>query len=392
MRILFLSGWFPYPPDNGSKVRIFHLLRALAGRHPVTLLTFYGPDDRQEGLAVLETWCQKVRAIPWRPFSPYRWRALLGFLSPKPRSLVDTFSPAMQQAIREEIAQGYDLVIASQVTTASYWREFRHLPAILEELEIGSLYDAYRCSRGLRRLRLGLTWAKLRRYVAGLLPHFRACTVVSEAEFRWVRAIAPQYPALTIVPNCVDVQEYASVSAERRWGQLIFPGALTYSANYEALIYFLREIYPRILEEEPGVSLVVTGSHRGIRWPPFPLPGPVRRTGWVPDIRPLVAGSWVTVVPLRRGGGTRFKILESLALGTPVVSTPKGAEGLDVIHGRHLLLAESAPEFAQAVLRLLRDRPLWEHLSREGGALVAERYDWPKVMPAFLSLVEAAAR
>ncbi len=394
MRILFLSAWFPHPPDNGSKLRISHLLAGLAEKHQVDLVAFCDRVDWQEGAHVLRRYCTDIRVVPWKPFSPYSARALLGFFSPMPRSLVDTYSSQMAQVIREQVRKHpYDLVIASEITMAVYQETFASRPAILEGMELGALStDAGRGAWNLRRLRLWLTWFKLRHYLARLLPHFRACTVVSAKERELLREAVPHYDNVVIVPNCVDLSSYIAIVAERRKKRLIFPGALTYSANYDAVLFFLKEVFPLILQEEPETSLVLTGRNDGVPWPPFALPNSVHLTGWVEDVRPWIAGSRITIVPLRKGGGTRFKVLESLALGTPVVSTPKGVEGLEVEDGRHFLLAETPRQFAEAVLHLLRDDELWHSLSEQGRLRVYEKYDCSATLPRFLELVETCAR
>lgn len=397
MRILFLSAWFPSPADNGSKLRISQLLAGLAEKHQVTLLTFCDRADWQERAQALRQCCSGIQVVPCKPFATHSARALLGFLSPTPRSLVATHSPKMARAIRGELQrQSCDLVIASELAMAAYWQSFSPLPAILDDLELGALATGpgpkASVPHRLRRMRRMLTWAKAKRYVARLLPHFRACTVVSAEEQALVRQAAPDYPGIVIIPNCIEGTHYADVTAEPQWGQLIFPGALSYNANYDAVSFFLHKIYALIREREPDVTLTITGRTDGVPWPPFPLPGPVRLTGWVEDVRPWIASSWTTIVPLRQGSGTRLKILESLALGTPVVSTHKGAEGLAVADGQHLLLADSPEAFANAVLRLLHEPVLRQRLVEQGRTLVREHYDWQVVMPNFLELVERVAQ
>jgi glycosyltransferase involved in cell wall biosynthesis len=117
----------------------------------------------------------------------------------------------------------------------------------------------------------------------------------------------------------------------------------------------------------------------------------VRLTGFVEDVRLPVAGASVHVAPIRWGGGTRLKILEAMALGTPVVATSKGAEGLDVTRDRHIVIADEPSEFAVQVLRLLRDPNLRDDLARKGRALVEERYDWRAIGQRFVGLVEKVA-
>ena len=108
-------------------------------------------------------------------------------------------------------------------------------------------------------------------------------------------------------------------------------------------------------------------------------------------MRPLVAGAWAEVVPLREGGGSRLKVLEALALGTPVVATAKGVEGLDLVPGRDFLLADEADDFARRTLELLGDRGLRDRLSVAGGAQVAATADWGPITERFVDLVTETA-
>jgi glycosyltransferase involved in cell wall biosynthesis len=169
---------------------------------------------------------------------------------------------------------------------------------------------------------------------------------------------------------------------------LLYNGALTYSANYGAMEFFLAEVYPIIRRQEPGVSLTITGSTSGVDLSGLRLEEGVRLSGYVDDIRPLVAGAWACVAPILHGGGTRLKILEAMALGTPVVATSKGAEGLEVTPGQDILIADEPAEFAAQVLRLLRDANLRERLATNARRLVEQRYDWAGIGQRFVDLVE----
>jgi glycosyltransferase involved in cell wall biosynthesis len=154
------------------------------------------------------------------------------------------------------------------------------------------------------------------------------------------------------------------------------------------MTWFLEEVYPRVQAGAPGVRLIITGDHADL---PLPPADNVTLTGFVDDVRPLVAAAAVSLVPVRVGGGTRLKILETMALHTPVVATAKGAEGLDVRHGDHLLIADAPEDFAEAVLRMLGDPALRQRLIENGYHLVRERYNWAAVMPQFLGLIERVA-
>lgn len=389
MRILFLSRWFPYPPSNGSKLRIFNLLRGLARLHEVTLLSFADQPEVEAGAAELQAVCRQVQVVPWKVYNPHSRRARLGFLSLTPRFVVDTYSQEMARQIEELLATGsYDLVIASQLDMAVYSRHFGQTPALFEEVEVGVLYENFVRAESLwPRLRHGLTWAKHRRYLTSLLRDFQLATVVSERERDLLVAQIPRggHRPVAVIPNCVDLASYRAVEGNPEPDTLIFTGSFTYQPNYEAMHWFVGQVYPHIQAEAPAVRLQITGNHAN---QPLPPARGVSLTGLVADVRPLLRRAWLSVVPLHTGGGTRLKILEAMALGTPVVATSKGAEGLDVQAGQHLLIADTPQAFAAQVIRLLREPDLRRQLAENAQQLVQQRYDWAGVLPRFLDLVD----
>ena len=394
MRILFLSRWFPYPPDNGSKIRIFNILRQLSQLHEVGLVSFRDSNDRAgtgSQLALREH-CSVVRSVPLQSFRPASAKALLGLFSRQPRYMVDTYSEEMLGVVMAELRrQEYDLVVASELNMVPYALAVPGIPALLDEIELAVFADATQKGAPLRRLRGLLTWWKLAAYLRRALPRFAACTVVSEEERELLRRAAPAYADVAVIPNAVDASSYDGHFAPPQPNTLVFSGALTYSANYDAMRYFLKEIYPAIIRATPDVQLRVTGDHTGVDLASLGRHQGVQYTGYVADVRPVVAQSWASVVPLRLGGGTRLKILESLALGTPVVATAKGAEGLAVTDGENILIAPDPASFAGRVTALLRSRELRERLAASGRDLVSSRYDWRVIGKELCALVEEVA-
>ena len=197
---------------------------------------------------------------------------------------------------------------------------------------------------------------------------------------------------LEVVPNGVDCDHNRPGLAQPQPIRLVYNGSLTYSANYDAMRWFLAEVYPRIKAQVPGVSLTITGSTRGVDLAGLALDDTVRLTGFVDDVRIPVAEAGVCVVPIRQGGGTRLKILEAMALGTPVVATSKGAEGLDAVDGEHLLLADDPEAFARRTVELLGNPALRHDLAANARRLVEDRYDWAAIGQRFVDLVEATVK
>lgn len=391
MNILFLSNWFPYPPSNGSKLRIYNLLRGITRSHEVTLLSLSDKRGNDLNLQKLQSICKGVYVFPRKTFDPGSIQARLGFLSFTPRSIRDTFSPEMARYIQDLQEQDdFDLVIASQIDTAGYHRYFKNKPSIFEEVEINVLFENFaRASSPYQRFRQGLTWIKHRRYVARVLKDFNACTVASEQEKELVSNVFPGNTSIEVIPNCIDLADYESVCETPQAGSLIFTGSFRYHANYDAMVWFLEEIFPGIQVQIPDVHLTITGDHSNL---PLPNYNNTTLTGFVDDVRPLIASAWVSLAPLRIGGGTRLKILEAMALKTPVVATSKGAEGLDVEHEVNILIADTPREFAEAVVRLSKECDLRQELVENAYQLVLQKYNWPFVMPRFLDLIQKTAQ
>jgi glycosyltransferase involved in cell wall biosynthesis len=387
VRILFLSSWFPYPTNNGSKIRVYNLLRGLSQCHKITLLSFSDQTEVPSTSSILDSFCSEIHVVPWKQFRPDSLKARLGFLNSAPRSISDTFSQEMTKNIQELLStQEYDLLIAQALGTASYSRYFHGIPALFEEVELGLPFERFvNADSPWQRFRYGLTWAKHRHYLAQLLQYYAACTVVSEREQQLLSQSVPGYNTIEVIPNCINLADYEHIRRTPEPNCLIFTGSFRYSANYDAMVWFLQEIYPRIQNQVPDVHLTITGDHANLS---LPHAKDVKLTGFVDDVRPLIASASISLAPIRVGGGTRLKILEAMALRTPVVSTTKGAEGLDVQSGKNILLADTPDNLSEMVILLLKDPELRQQIVDNAFSLVSEKYNWAIVMPRLLNLIE----
>ncbi len=354
----------------------------------MTLLSFISQLEELPDQSVLHEFCTESYTVPWREFDPNSQRARLGFLSLQPRFILDTYSSQMENEITRLLSKDrYDLVIASELTMASYQKAFANTRAVFEEMEVGGFYEKAHSGTNMpRRMRDRLTWWKLKGYLSGLLESFAVCTVVSEKEKNIFFETFPQHRArVMVVPNCIELSEYQSHNLERKQNHLIFSGSFRYLANYQAAVWFLEKVYPLILKSVSDTQLLITGDHADL---PLPMKRNVHLTGYVEDIKSLIASCDVSIVPIWSGGGTRLKILEAMALSTPVVSTSKGAEGLLAVDGHSILIADEPERFASQVIRLLQDRQYSQQLASNAFQLVKERYDWAQIMPGFLQMIE----
>lgn len=385
MRILALSEWFPYPPHNGARMRVHNLLRQLSGQHEIVLLAFADGPVASSHIREVRTYCQRVELVLLRHYRPQRLKVLRGLFSPVPRSLVATHSPEMEALVKRTTAhEPFDVIVAFAIGpgggTARYVKELDGTPRIIEDLETSIIKDRITIQPDWhRRQRLRLTWWKLRHYTAQLLRSMDGCTVASAKERDLLLSVAPGYGPLDVIPNGVDLARYDENFGPKEPHTIVFPGALTYNANLWAMEFFLTEIFPQVKTLSPGTELYITGGYDGVPVGEAFRQAGVTLTGYLEDVRPRIALSAVCVVPMTVGGGTRLKILEAMALGTPVVSTAKGAEGLEVTSGEDILIADDPEDFAEAVARVMNDEELCERLIQNGRRLVREKYDWEAI-------------
>ena len=391
MKILFLSRWFPYPANNGSKLRIFNILRGLARHHELILLSFTDSTITESFPPELQAICAEIYTVPFQTFNPKSIKARLGWFSLSPRSIVDTYSQEMSEKIKEIIVSHRpDFIIASQIDTALYFKSFMEIPALFEEVENCLLYERYVNSSSMKdRIRYGLTWLKYSRFLKNLLKGYGACTVVSEREKELLVKMNTGIDAIEVVPNCINIQDYFGVNEIPQANILIFTGSFNYYPNYEAMVWFVNHVFPIIESQIPDIKLFITGDH-GNRF--LSEKSNIVLTGYVKDVKSLIAKSWISVVPILSGGGTRLKILEAMGLRTPVVTTTKGAEGLSVRNGSNILIGDSPAEFAAHITKLTNEPAMREEIAKNALQFVRDHYEWSIVLPKILTLIENLPR
>lgn len=402
MKILIVSAWCPFPADNGSRLRAYNLIKQLARRgHRISLVAL-GQDDSdftaaEKGLA---PFCEGgIALFASRFFRPGTVKALLGYFSPKPRMLLDTWCADAAAEIARQCRTGaFGVTLAMQLGAAHYIPENLPMPCVLDEVEVSSLLRANTSFSWSRRVRHALMAAKFRAHVAALAPRYAAWTTVSDAEREAISALTGLSGLpITVLPNGVDLIRNSFDSAARYdSNQLIYNGALSFYANREAVEYFLADIMPIIKAERPQAQLVVTGRADSLAsCDSLRQNDSLRLTGYLDDMRPAVRGAAVCVVPLRQGGGTRLKILEAMALGTPVVATSLGASGLGARDGDEILIADRPTDFAQAVMLLMRDAAARKRITRNARAFVEAHYGWDEIgekLSDLLAEVSASAQ
>lgn len=381
MKILVLSTWFPYPPDQGSRIRAFHLIKALSQGNELGLISFQDRPLDDSWLDFMKAYFTWIKVLPEKPFEYRKLRSILGFFSLKPAAAVAGFNKNMENLVLRTAQEWQpDLVFAFTNVTAPYALKVKNAMRIVDIDNLLTLMlheDIAFAKNPLQKLRRYLAYLKFRRYENNLYKPFDRCLVVSAFDINRLQSYTKiEKKQILNVPNGVDFEFNQPGNLPKKENQLIYSGALTYAPNYDAMKFFLAEIYPLVQEQIPNIRLLITGSNTGVDLAGLSADSSVTFTGYVADIRPYIQESTLVIVPLRQGAGTRLKILEAMALGTAVISTSKGAEGLDLQHSIDVWIADEPASFASGINLLLSNLDLRKSLQNNAFHLVKNRYDW----------------
>ncbi len=403
MKILILTPQLPYPPMQGTTLRNFYLLRELAKRHDISLLTFAQPDDDLSGDSPLRAFCRSIKTIPAPPSRRVMQRAFTSLASPLPDMALRLPSRQMLCAAREWTArERFDVLQIEGIEMATYGLAVMH-----SRVRTRMIFDDHNAEYVLQRsafqsdmrqptrwhsaLYSFVQWQKLLRYERRVIRAHDATAAVSDVDARALNQIVPTQK-IFVVPNGVDTKEYApsdgaSVKLSSRHScDLVFTGKMDYRPNIDAALWFADEILPRVREQLPDARFVIVGQSLHARLQSLARRDAVMLTGRVDDVKPYIARACVYVAPLRMGGGTRLKVLQAMAMAKPIVSTTLGCDGIAVQHGREVLLADTSTAFADAVIRLARDASLQHELGANARALAVTRYDWSLIAPLMEAL------
>jgi polysaccharide biosynthesis protein PslH len=382
MNILFLVKEFPHSKVIGGPIIVFNRVKYLSENHEVSLIAFAGDVSREE-VASVERYTRDLSLVPL-PAGRNPFQKAGDFLvGPVPPYFMLSYSEQMYEALREMVRKpDYDVIISEYSMVSQYLYRNPDLVGIKRVMSVHECYylarkkawkmhgpggaglEALYHLKGLRRFEFDM-YADADR-VLTLTPQGRD-------ELLSIRGDLD----ISVVPHGVDVDEYQPMEREPGPPTVMFLGNYPHDPNRDAVVYFAAEVWPLVRKEVKGARFLVVG--RGPTGDMLALADrdpSIEITGEVDDVRPFFRASDVFVCPVRMGGGFRGKVLEAMACGVPVVSTPLGAEGLPAEDGGNLMLAETPAGLADKTVRLLEDRALNRKISESARRLVVDRYSW----------------
>jgi len=389
MRILMLSPYIPWPLNGGPPIRIYYVLRELvrlghevvllAGHdgpplptsHPLTslcreIVTYQPPESARSGVPFLSALRSLASPLPYvaAKFGARHIRESIQRLAEKHEfDLIWANFAFMAYAVPPELCRTTPLVLDEHESEGLLWRQF---------LRHGSL--AKRAFALVNLIKLPAFQKRIMSQVAAVLSN-------SEREADFTRQYAPPGVQVWAVPNGVDTAVFAPAQTEgNKKNVILLCSGLAVYRNRAAALWFARRMFPRIRLEVPDAEFWIVGSNPNREiWRLAETPG-IHVTGTVEDVRPYYAMAKVAVAPYRYGEGTKIKVVEAMACGTPVVSTSIGCQGLEVIDGKHLLIADNEADFSRRVAELLRDPERAQALAAAARGLAVEKYSWERLI------------
>lgn len=380
-KILLLTQVLPYPPDSGPKVKTWNVLKYLAQHHEVTLVSFVRGDQTAD-VAHLKPYCKAIHTIEMKRTKLADGLAMLrSFATGQPWMMVRDDRAEMRQLIDKLCAeQQFDIAHADQHNMAQYAERVRGARKVLDAHN--ALWLLYKrlsetMTGGLQKPLLARDWRLLKKYEGRICREFDGLLAVSAEDQAALEEAAGQKLNAVVIPIAVDTDEVAYVRRNENANNILHIGTMYWPPNIDGIKWFVQEVYPLIRAQKPNVQFDVVGAR-----PPQELTAlnsqglGINVTGYVEDPLPYLQRCGIMVVPLRAGGGMRVKILNALSQGLPIVTTTIGCEGIAVAHGQHVLIADTPPEFAKAIISLLESKLLADELGQKGRALIQQTYDY----------------
>jgi glycosyltransferase involved in cell wall biosynthesis len=364
-RVAVLSPYFPYPLSHGGAVRIFNLLREIAGEFDVELFAFTDSAAAVEAAPVLE-FCARVVLVEKPRYREPRWSSLL------PAEVHEFRSPAMQRAIVEQRRD-----FAFQKLQVEYTQLAPYGGDILVEHDV--TFDLFgQIARRQRTLSAWWDYFRWRRFEARMVRRFRHTVVMSEKD---AAMLAPAAHTV-VLANGVDLDRFQP-QPETPGDRLLFIGSFRHFPNVTAYRFFAEKIWPLLRDKFPSMTLtVVCGADPLLYWRAFtstPEPPPderIRMLSFVADVRPLYVESNLVIVPTVVSAGTNVKVLEAMAMQRAVVSTTSGCAGLGLLHGHSVWVADTPEAFAAGIATLLADPERRFQIAQAAQMHARRNFDW----------------
>jgi sugar transferase (PEP-CTERM/EpsH1 system associated) len=387
VKILMVSPEFPFPLDRGSKIRIFHILKELSKGNEIIFVSLINDQLEDKDLQELRKYCKELYYFHNKRT---RWGTILKSLfSMKPyrfvrfhnKDLLLKLDELMDHHHFDVIWNHYYLNIAFYLSKKNRNKKSKWVM----DLQNADELMWKRFMKGGNILIKFFSWLNIKKLILFQRSHYKNLDVisaVSEKEKSFFEKFIKGSGETWILPNGVDLTHFENSVTKQDYSEsnIIFTGSMDITMNIDAVKRFSLEIFPIVKKEIPDARFWIVGRNPGRMIRKLHDPPHINVTGTVPDIRPYYENATLLVAPFRFGAGTKLKILESMAMGIPIVSTKVGCQGIKAVAGEHLYIRDDNESFAQGIIDLLKDQEKISQMSEKARKFVVEKYSWEKII------------
>lgn len=375
-----LTPYLPYPLLSGGQIRTYNLLKKLANKHEVTLFSLIKNEEEEKYIPELKKYCSKVRVFK-RSEKPFTLKNIFRTaFSSYPFLVIRNHAPQIITAVKTELqSEQYDLIHAETFYMMPHIPK-TNIPTILVEQTIEYLgYESYaKNTPFFLRPILNIDINKIRRWEKF---YWKACDtliVMSEDDKKYISKEIGESKKIEVVANGVDTNWFAEV--EKKVSQvptILSVGTFKWLPNVEAVTFLVTKVWPLIKKQLPNAQLKIVGNAPTPDVYLYQQSDPsIEVIGRISDIRNAFANSDILMAPVFSGKGTRYKVLEAMASGTPIVATTTAVEGLEVVNGEHVMTSNTPEGMAKLAIELLNDREKRKNMAKNGKKFVKQHYDW----------------
>jgi len=370
--ILIISPYFPYPPFDGGKNRIYNLIKHLSSNNDIYLLSYIEPGKSFSEINQMGKICRKVFAVE-------RDESKMIKADDIPRSVSFCYTPEMVQMLQKVLNTcKIDIVQIEFLVMTRYIYHVNGLTTIYTEHDISNIdFEQSFHDRDLPEHLRKKEWQKLVKYEKQILGKFQATIVLTNRDQKILKKFTPKTKTFLITTG-VDTNHYSFNQNQARDPNIVFVGNYRHYPNYDAFKYFVKELFPEILKKHNNAKFFAVGS--GV------IPDMLKYasenvivTGEVQNIQAYLDKASVFVAPVRLGGGIKGKILEAMSCGVPVVSTIEAGSGIECMDNRDISIAKNNSEFVEKTIELLNNEQRRCCLARNARKLVEDKYDWKNI-------------
>ncbi|MCH7504372.1 glycosyltransferase [PVC group bacterium] len=394
MKILFVVPQIPFPIDTGAKIRTYNHIKNLSALHSVSVIGFAGHRATLEGFEKL---LGKVKIIGVKRKNSWMDRLeslIMSFFSKKPYVVLKYDCAKMREVLKSKVRDGeYDIVHFDHIHMAQYVDLVPDIPACLDEHNVEYIIAERLCEKlpfGLKKFFVKWQASKMKAYEKERIDKFRAVFTVSLTDANLLEKLSHK-GAVHVASNGVNCRDFAYQMNTRKPQQLVFIGSLDWWPNIDAMKWFFTDIWGSLSQALPRLTCSIVGRKIHSSLKTYFADEKISVYQNVEDIRPYFLDADILIVPIRIGGGTRIKILESMALGRPVVSTTIGAEGIEAEDKKEIMLADTPKAFIEKISLLTQSKDDYLRIAESARKLVEEKYDWAQIAREMARVYQEAA-